>query len=177
MKDFLAFMKKYYPDGSIADSSNVYGYSAAQALVQILKQCGDNLTRENVMRQAANLKNFQLPLGRPGIAINTSPTDFQPFKALQLQRFDGKQWVGFDEAVQDVDQLLDIRHVQADRRLVEDIERVLLRPARVGPGLHFRKLRHQLDALRLAAGERRALLTEREVAEAHVLQQAQAVMD
>ena len=100
MKDYLAFMKKYYPDGNIADSSNTYGYSAAQALVQILKQCGDNLTRENVMRQAANLKNLQLPLGRPGVLINTTPTDFQMFKSMQLQRFDGKQWVGFGDAVQ-----------------------------------------------------------------------------
>ena len=100
MKDFLAFMKKYYPEGNVEDSSNVYGYSAAQALVQVLKQCGDTLTRENVMRQAASLKNFQLPLGRPGVLINTSPTDFQMFKSMQLQRFDGKQWVGFGEAVQ-----------------------------------------------------------------------------
>ncbi len=100
IKDYLAFMKKYYPEGNIADSSNTYGYSAAQALVQILKQCGDNLTRENVMRQAANLKNLQLPLGRPGVVINTSPTDFQMFKSMQLQRFDGKQWVGFGDAVQ-----------------------------------------------------------------------------
>jgi branched-chain amino acid transport system substrate-binding protein len=100
MKDFLAFMKKYYPEGDIADSSNVYGYSAAQVMVQVLKQCGDNLTRENVMKQAANLKDFQLGLGRPGVKINTSPTDFQPFKAMQLQRFDGKQWVGFGDAVQ-----------------------------------------------------------------------------
>jgi len=100
IKDYLAFMKKYYPEGNVADSSNTYGYSAAQALVQILKQCGDNLTRENVMRQAANLKNLQLPLGRPGVVINTSPTDFQMFKSMQLQRFDGKQWVGFGDAVQ-----------------------------------------------------------------------------
>jgi branched-chain amino acid transport system substrate-binding protein len=100
MKDFLAFMKKYYPDGNVSDSSNVYGYSAAQALVQVLKQCGDNLTRENVMRQAANLRNFMLPLARPGVAVNTSPTDFDVFKSMQLQRFDGKQWVGFGDAVQ-----------------------------------------------------------------------------
>ena len=100
MKDFLAFMKKYYPEGNVSDSSNVYGYSAAQALVQVLKQCGDNLTRENVMRQAASLKNFQLPLARPGVTVNTSPTDFNVFKSMQLQRFDGKQWVGFGDAIQ-----------------------------------------------------------------------------
>jgi branched-chain amino acid transport system substrate-binding protein len=100
MKDYLAFMKKYYPDGNTADSSNVYGYSAAQALVQVLKQCGDNLTRENVMKQAANLRNLQLPLARPGIVINTSPTDFQTFKSMQLVRFDGKQWVDFGGVIQ-----------------------------------------------------------------------------
>jgi ABC-type branched-subunit amino acid transport system substrate-binding protein len=99
MKDFFAFMKKYYPEGNTADSSNVYGYSAAQVLVQVLKQCGDNLTRENVMRQAANLKNLQIPLARPGVAINTSPTDFNVFKSMQLQRFDGKQWVAVGTAV------------------------------------------------------------------------------
>ena len=100
MKEYLAFMKKYYPEGNIADSSNVYGYSAAQAMVHILKQCGDNLTRENVMKQAASLKNLQLPLARPGIVMNTSPTDFHPFKALQLQKFDGKQWVVFGDVIQ-----------------------------------------------------------------------------
>ena len=100
MKDFVAFMKKYYPEGNVSDSSNVYGYSAAQALVQVLKQCGDNLTRENVMRQAASLKNFQLPLARPGVTVNTTPTDFNVFKSMQLQKFDGKQWVGFGDAIQ-----------------------------------------------------------------------------
>jgi branched-chain amino acid transport system substrate-binding protein len=100
MKDFLAFMKKYYPEGNVADSSNVYGYSAAQALVQVLRQCGDNLTRENVMRQAASLRDLQLPLARPGIRMNTSATDFHPFKALQLQRFNGKQWEAVGDVIQ-----------------------------------------------------------------------------
>ena len=100
MLDYLAFLKKYYPDGNAADSSNVYGYSAAQALMQVLKQCGDNLTRENIMKQAANLKDLQLPLALPGVKINTSPTDFHTFKQLRLQRFDGKQWVVFGELIQ-----------------------------------------------------------------------------
>ena len=100
MKEFLAFMKKYYPEGNVADSSNVYGYSAAQAMVQVLKQCGDNLTRENVMKQAASLKDLQLPLARPGIRMNTSATDFQPFQALQLQRFNGKQWEAVGDVIQ-----------------------------------------------------------------------------
>ena len=100
MNDYKAFLKKYYPEGNIADSSNVYGYSAAQTLVQVLKQCGDNLTRENVMKQAASLKHLQLPLARPGIEVNTGPDDYFPFEALQLQRFDGKHWVAFGKVIE-----------------------------------------------------------------------------
>ena len=99
MKEFLAFMQKYYPDGNVADGSNPYGYSAAQTLVQVLKQCGDNLTRENVMKQAANLKDLQLPLALPGIKINTSPSDYYVFEQMQLGKFDGKQWVGFGDVI------------------------------------------------------------------------------
>jgi ABC-type branched-subunit amino acid transport system substrate-binding protein len=99
MKDWVAFMKKYYPEGSLVDSFNVYGYSVAQTVVQVLKQCGDNLTRENVMRQAANLKNFTTPMSLPGIVINTSPTDYAPIKAMQLVRFDGKTWVRFGDVM------------------------------------------------------------------------------
>src|SRR4051794_35926422 len=98
-KDWLAFMKKYYPDGSLTDSFNVYGYSVAQTLVQVLKQCGDNLTRENVMRQAANLKDFITPMALPGIRINTSPTDYAPIKAMQFVRFDGKTWGLFGDVM------------------------------------------------------------------------------
>ena len=68
-------------------------------MVQVLKQCGDDLTRENVMKQAANLKNFKLPLLLPGITINTSPTDFSPIEQAQLAKFDGKQWVLFGEVI------------------------------------------------------------------------------
>jgi branched-chain amino acid transport system substrate-binding protein len=97
VKDYFAFMKKYYPDGNPIDNLNSYGYSAAQTLVQVLKQCGDDLTRENVMRQAANLKDLELPMLLPGIKINTSPTDFYPIEQVQLTRFDGKTWVRFGE--------------------------------------------------------------------------------
>jgi len=97
MKDYYAFMKKYYPDGNPADVNNAYGYSVAQTLVQVLKQCGDDLTRESIMRQAANLKDLELQLTLPGIKINTSPTDFYPIEQLQLVRFDGKSWVRFGE--------------------------------------------------------------------------------
>jgi branched-chain amino acid transport system substrate-binding protein len=97
VKDYLAIMKKYYPDGNTNDSLNIYGMSAAQTLVQVLKQCGDDLTRENVMRQAENLKDLEIPTLLPGIRINTSPTDFYPIEQVQLIRFDGKTWVRFGE--------------------------------------------------------------------------------
>jgi branched-chain amino acid transport system substrate-binding protein len=97
MKDYYAFMKKYYPDGNPADVSNAVAYSVAQTLVQVLKQCGDDLTRENVMRQAANLKDLEVSLALPGIKINTTPTDFYAIEQLQLVRFDGKTWVRFGE--------------------------------------------------------------------------------
>jgi branched-chain amino acid transport system substrate-binding protein len=96
-KDYFAFMKKYYPDGNVNDSLNIFGVSVAQTLVQVLKQCGDDLTRENVMRQAASLKDLEIPTLLPGIRINTSPTDFYPIEQVQLIRFDGKTWVRFGE--------------------------------------------------------------------------------
>jgi branched-chain amino acid transport system substrate-binding protein len=97
--EWLAFMKKYYPEGNIEDVSNVYGYSAAQLLVQILRQCGNDLSRANVMKQAANIKDLALPMVLPGIKINTSPTDFYTFEQLQLGRFDGERWALFGELI------------------------------------------------------------------------------
>ena len=96
-KDWTAFMQKYYPDGNLADAGNVYGYSVAQTVVQVLKQCGNDLSRENVMRQAASLKNFELPMALPGVKVNTSPTDFYPIEQEVLIKFDGKEWVRFGE--------------------------------------------------------------------------------
>jgi branched-chain amino acid transport system substrate-binding protein len=93
------FMKKYYPDGSLVDNLNVYGYSVGQTIAQVLRQCGDNLTRENVMRQAANMKAFRVDTLLPGVMIGTSADDFAPIEAGQLQRFDGKEWVRFGEVV------------------------------------------------------------------------------
>jgi len=98
-KDWLAWMQKYYPEGSIEDSLNVYGYSVAQTLVQVLKQCGSDLSRENLMRQAANLKNLELPMLLPGIRINTTPDDFAPIEEQQLARFNGEIWELFGEVV------------------------------------------------------------------------------
>ena len=101
MKDWYAFMAKYYPGGDVKDGSNVVGYGLAQTLVQVLKQCGDNLTRANVMKQAANLKNYRTEVLLPGIKINTSPTDYAPIEAMQLIRFDGKEYKSIGKVIGD----------------------------------------------------------------------------
>ena len=91
-KDWVAFMDQYYPEGDKTDAGNVIGPCFAQTLLQVLKQCGDELTRENVMKQAANLHDFRVPMLLPGITINTSPTDFAPIKQMQMAKFDGERW-------------------------------------------------------------------------------------
>jgi branched-chain amino acid transport system substrate-binding protein len=88
--EWEAFMKQYYPDGDRTSGFTVYGYLTAQTLVQVLKQCGDELTRENVMKQAANLKDLRLDMLLPGIAINTGPDDYYPIEQMQMSRFDGE---------------------------------------------------------------------------------------
>jgi branched-chain amino acid transport system substrate-binding protein len=89
IKEWSTFMDRYFPDGDKSSSFSTYGYAVAQTLVQILKQCGDDLTRENVMKQAANLKDVDIGLLLPGIKINTSPTDYYPIEQMQMSRFDG----------------------------------------------------------------------------------------
>ena len=90
IKEWAAFMDKYFPDGDKTSTFSVYGYATAQTMVQVLKQCGDELTRENVMKQAANLRDFKLGLLLPGITINTSPTDYFPIEQMQMSRFNGE---------------------------------------------------------------------------------------
>jgi hypothetical protein len=85
-------MIKYYPDGNQADIFNVYGYTVASTLLEVLKKCGDNLTRENIMKQAAGMKGFRVETMLPGISITTGSDDFAPIEAVQLERFNGKQW-------------------------------------------------------------------------------------
>jgi branched-chain amino acid transport system substrate-binding protein len=92
-KDWVAFMEKYYPEGDRTSTFPVYGYTVTQSLVQVLKQCGDELTRANVMKQAANIKDQELGMLLPGIKINTGPKDFYPIKQMQMQQFDGERWV------------------------------------------------------------------------------------
>ena len=92
MKKFFDFLAKYYPDGNKLDGSVVYGYGAAQTMVKVLQMCGDDLTRANVMKQAASLRDFEPDTLLPGIKINTSPTDFAPIEQLQMMRFKGEKW-------------------------------------------------------------------------------------
>ncbi|MGY4479512.1 ABC transporter substrate-binding protein [Bradyrhizobium sp. USDA 3364] len=92
MKAFDEYLAKYFPEGNRADGLVMTGYNVAQTLVQVLKQCGDNLTRENVMKQAANLKGFRTNNLLPGITMNTSPIDFAPIKQMQLRRLKGERW-------------------------------------------------------------------------------------
>jgi len=102
IKEWTAFMKKYYPEGNLTDNFNVYGYAVAQTLVQVLKRCGDNLTRENVMKQAASINGLEINALLPGVKINTSSSDYAPIEAVQLQRFDGQRWVRFGELMGEV---------------------------------------------------------------------------
>jgi ABC-type branched-subunit amino acid transport system substrate-binding protein len=93
MQKYKRFMKERFPEGDIADSFNAYAYVSAQVLVKVLQQCGDEITSDNIRKQAANLKDFKPELVLPGVVINTSPTDFEVFDQLQLARFDGRNWL------------------------------------------------------------------------------------
>jgi len=99
VKTWRAFMDKYYPDGDQTNNNDVYGYAVAQTMVQVLKQCGDDLTRENVMKQAANLKNFSTEMMLPGIKVNSGPDDFFPIEQMQLMKFDGEAWRLFGDVI------------------------------------------------------------------------------
>jgi branched-chain amino acid transport system substrate-binding protein len=99
MKRFVEFLAKYAPDANKLDGSVVYGYGAAQTMVKVLQMCGDDLTRENVMKQAASLKSFAPDTILPGITINTSAADFAPIKQLQMERFKGEKWELFGDII------------------------------------------------------------------------------
>ncbi|RTM13386.1 MAG: branched-chain amino acid ABC transporter substrate-binding protein [Bradyrhizobiaceae bacterium] len=101
LKKYFDFMAKYYPDGDKDSNFNTYGYSTAQLLVHVLKQCGDNLTRENVMKQAASVKDFATDTALPGIKVNTSPTDYRVNKQLQMMKFNGERWELFGPILED----------------------------------------------------------------------------
>jgi branched-chain amino acid transport system substrate-binding protein len=99
MKKFYAFLEKYYPEANKLDGSVVYGYGAAQTMVKVLEMCGDDLTRANVMKQAASLKDFAPDTLLPGVKINTSAKDFAPIEQLQMQRFKGEKWELFGDII------------------------------------------------------------------------------
>ena len=98
-KEWLAWMQKYNPQGNIADANNAYGYGVSQTLIAVLKACANNLTRENVMTQAASIHDLKLPLLLPGISVSTSATDFAPIKQMQLEKFDGTTWEMFGPVI------------------------------------------------------------------------------
>jgi branched-chain amino acid transport system substrate-binding protein len=100
MLRYFAFMQKYYPEGDKYSSLNVYGYITTQLLIQVLQQCGDDLTRENVLKQATYLKNVELDLLLPGITVTTTPTDYRVNKQLQMVRFDGERWQPFGSIIE-----------------------------------------------------------------------------
>jgi branched-chain amino acid transport system substrate-binding protein len=99
LKELNAFLDKYYPEANRSDTLIVNGYNTAELLVHVLKQCGDDLTRENVMKQAASLNNVELGMLLPGIKVSTSPTDFAPVKQWQLMRFEGTNWQLFGDVI------------------------------------------------------------------------------
>ena len=100
IKDWSAFMDKYYPDGDKDDGYALYGYAAAETLVQVLTQCGDDLSRENIMKQAASLKDYRSSILLPGIAINTGPADFRPIEQMRLVQFDGNAWQPIGDVIE-----------------------------------------------------------------------------
>jgi len=99
MKKWMAFLTKYMPGANKTDGGHVYGYGAAQTLHKVLEMCGDNLTRENVMKQAASLKDLETDVSLPGVKINTSATDFAPFQQVQMMRFKGEKWELFGDVI------------------------------------------------------------------------------
>jgi branched-chain amino acid transport system substrate-binding protein len=100
IRDWMSFMDKYYPTGDKSSSAALYGYAAAETLAQVLRQCGDDLSRENVMRQAASLKDFASPALLPGIKINTSESNFRPIRQMRLVQFDGKTWQPIGDVIE-----------------------------------------------------------------------------
>jgi hypothetical protein len=101
MKAYFAFMEKYYPEGDKLNTVNSYGYSTAELLVHILRQCGDDLTRENIIKQATNIKNFTGSLALPGMTATTTPNDYRINKQMQMMRFNGERWELFGPIIED----------------------------------------------------------------------------
>jgi branched-chain amino acid transport system substrate-binding protein len=101
VKEFMAFMKQKLPNADLGNSNYAAGYHYASLMMMVLKACKDDFSRENIMRQAASLRDVQLPLLLPGMSVSTGPDDYLPFQQLRLRRFDGKSWVGFGNVLDD----------------------------------------------------------------------------
>lgn len=99
MKDYFAFMKRYMPDANPAETYNIFGYATAQTFVHVLEQCGDDLTRENLMKQAASIRDLKLSIMLPGVLLNTTPTRFTPMSQEQIMQFDGSKWVPVSDVI------------------------------------------------------------------------------
>ena len=97
LKAWQAFCDKYMSQKEFVDANATYAFSAASTMAQVLKQCGNDLSRDNVMKQAANVKDFEPPMVLPGMKINTSPTNFSPIRQMQLAKFDGQSWQLFGD--------------------------------------------------------------------------------
>ena len=100
-KEFAAFVTKYMTPAQLTDPAVVYGFVAATLMTHVLKQCGDDLSRENILRQATNIKDFELPMGLPGTKINTSPENYFPIRQMQLSKFNGENWEPFGDLMSD----------------------------------------------------------------------------
>ncbi|MBV9561111.1 MAG: ABC transporter substrate-binding protein, partial [Bradyrhizobium sp.] len=100
IKNYLAFMARYFPEGNAKDGYNLYAYMVAGVLMQILKQCNGDFSRESIMRQANNLNDLEVPALLPGIRVNTSPTNHRPLQQMQLQRWEGSGWTRFGNIIQ-----------------------------------------------------------------------------
>ncbi|MDQ8726141.1 ABC transporter substrate-binding protein [Bradyrhizobium sp. LHD-71] len=101
VKEFFAFMKKHLPDADVRNTNYSAGYMYAALLVQVLRACGDDLSRENVLRQATSLRDIKLPLLLPGVTVTTGRDDYRPFQSMRMRRFDGKSWVGAGGLIND----------------------------------------------------------------------------
>ena len=100
MKDWRAFMKKHFPDGDMSDGGYVFGYGVTLTMLQVLKQCGSDFSRANIMKQATNLKELEIPVLLPGIKVNTSPTNYRPIRQMQLMKWGGKTWERFGDIIE-----------------------------------------------------------------------------
>ena len=105
MQEWLGFMKQYLPDGDLTDNNYVYAYGVGATTMQVLTQCGDDLSRENIMKQAANIRDLFIPTLLPGIKVNTSPTNYHPIRQMQLMKWNGKTWARFGSVIQGEDVL------------------------------------------------------------------------